>query len=67
MRQKGPPVMNEQERYKAVRACKWVDEVIEGAPYDVTPEWTNELLDKLNIGISLSLPPLSLSVCPQLT
>lgn len=30
---KGPPVMNEQERYKAVRACKWVDEVVEAAPY----------------------------------
>lgn len=25
--------MNEQERYMAVRACKWVDEVVEGAPY----------------------------------
>jgi ethanolamine-phosphate cytidylyltransferase len=30
---KGPPVMNEQERYAAVRACKWVDEVVEAAPY----------------------------------
>nr|XP_054762994.1 ethanolamine-phosphate cytidylyltransferase-like [Lytechinus pictus] len=25
--------MNEQERYKMVRAIKWVDEVVEGAPY----------------------------------
>lgn len=25
---KGPPVFNEQERYKMVRAVKWVDEVI---------------------------------------
>lgn len=32
---KGPPVMNEQERYAAVRACKWVDEVVENAPYVV--------------------------------
>lgn len=24
---KGPPVYNEQERYKMVRAIKWVDEV----------------------------------------
>ena len=24
---KGPPVFNEQERYKMVRAIKWVDEV----------------------------------------
>eukprot|EP00041_Stephanoeca_diplocostata_P011936 m.198293 g.198293 ORF g.198293 m.198293 type:complete len:383 (+) comp18740_c0_seq12:231-1379(+) len=30
---KGPPIMNERERYEAVRGCKWVDEVIEGAPY----------------------------------
>ncbi|EGG14461.1 phosphoethanolamine-cytidyltransferase [Cavenderia fasciculata] len=41
---KGPPVMNEQERYKAVRACKWADEVAEGAPYTATVE----LLDQLN-------------------
>lgn len=25
--------MSEQERYAAVRACKWVDEVVEDAPY----------------------------------
>lgn len=25
--------MNERERYAAVRACKWVDEVVEDAPY----------------------------------
>jgi ethanolamine-phosphate cytidylyltransferase len=30
---KGPPVMKEQERYEAVRSCKWVDEVVEDAPY----------------------------------
>eukprot|EP01132_Coremiostelium_polycephalum_P007831 gene7831-9645_t len=41
---KGPPVMNEQERYKAVRACKWADEVAEGAPYTATVD----LLEKLN-------------------
>ncbi|KAG8179329.1 hypothetical protein JTE90_011593 [Oedothorax gibbosus] len=33
---KGPPVFTEQERYKMVRAVKWVDEVIEGAPYITT-------------------------------
>jgi ethanolamine-phosphate cytidylyltransferase len=32
-RHKGPPVMSEAERYAHVRACKWVDEVVEGAPY----------------------------------
>lgn len=30
---KGLPVCNEIERYAAIRACKWVDEVVEGAPY----------------------------------
>eukprot|EP00729_Bicosta_minor_P011407 gene11407-27955_t len=42
---KGPTVMKEKERYEAVRACKWVDEVVEGSPY-VT---TLELMDKHNI------------------
>ncbi|XP_070580818.1 ethanolamine-phosphate cytidylyltransferase-like isoform X2 [Ptychodera flava] len=37
-RHKGPPVMNEEERYKMVRAIKWVDEVIEDAPYITTLE-----------------------------
>ncbi|XP_066288162.1 ethanolamine-phosphate cytidylyltransferase-like [Branchiostoma lanceolatum] len=41
---KGPPVMTEEERYKMVRAVKWVDEVVEAAPY-VT---TIETLDKYN-------------------
>ncbi|XP_019768510.1 ethanolamine-phosphate cytidylyltransferase isoform X2 [Dendroctonus ponderosae] len=33
---KGPPVFTQQERYKMVRGIKWVDEVIEGAPYVTT-------------------------------
>jgi ethanolamine-phosphate cytidylyltransferase len=33
---KGPPVFNEEERYRMVRAIKWVDEVVEGAPYVTT-------------------------------
>jgi len=41
---KGPPVFTEQERYKMVRSIKWVDEVVEAAPY-VT---TIETLDKYN-------------------
>ncbi|XP_027016634.1 ethanolamine-phosphate cytidylyltransferase isoform X1 [Tachysurus fulvidraco] len=41
---KGPPVFTQEERYKMVRAIKWVDEVAEGAPY-VT---TLEILDKYN-------------------
>ena len=35
---KGPPVFFEQERYRMVRAIKWVDEVVEGAPYVTTVE-----------------------------
>ncbi|KNC85328.1 ethanolamine-phosphate cytidylyltransferase [Sphaeroforma arctica JP610] len=33
MKNKGPTVATQEERYKMVRACKWVDEVYEGAPY----------------------------------
>jgi ethanolamine-phosphate cytidylyltransferase len=45
LKHKGPTVMNEKERYAMVRACKWVDEVVEDAPY------TTELamLEKHNI------------------
>ncbi|ELT87264.1 hypothetical protein CAPTEDRAFT_182386 [Capitella teleta] len=39
---KGPPVFNEQERYKMVRAIKWVDEVVENAPYVTTLETLDE-------------------------
>jgi ethanolamine-phosphate cytidylyltransferase len=35
---KGPPVFTEQERYKMVRAIKWVDQVVENAPYVTTLE-----------------------------
>jgi len=36
---KGPPVMTEQERYEAVAACKWVDEVVRDAPYITSLDW----------------------------
>ena len=39
---KGPPVFTEQERYKMVRAIKWVDEVVEDAPYVTTLETLEE-------------------------
>ncbi|VDN00995.1 unnamed protein product [Thelazia callipaeda] len=41
---KGPPVFSEEERYRMVRGIKWVDEVVEGAPYVTTVE----TLDKYN-------------------
>lgn len=33
-RHKGPPVTTDAERLVALRACKWVDEVVPGAPYN---------------------------------
>ena len=30
---KGPPVFTAEERYKMVRAIKWVDQVVENVPY----------------------------------
>ncbi|KAF9348646.1 Ethanolamine-phosphate cytidylyltransferase [Mortierella sp. NVP85] len=41
---KGPTVMREDERYAAVAACKWVDEVVPNAPYLTSLEW----MDKYN-------------------
>ena len=41
---KGPPVFTMEERVKIVKGIKWVDEVVENAPY-VT---TIETLDKYN-------------------
>lgn len=35
---KGPPVFTQEERYRMVRAIKWVDEVVEAAPYVTTVE-----------------------------
>lgn len=32
---KGKTVMNERERYESLRHCKWVDEIIEDAPWVV--------------------------------
>ncbi|VDO53151.1 unnamed protein product [Onchocerca flexuosa] len=39
---KGPPVFSEQERYRMIRGIKWVDEVVEGAPYVTTVETLNK-------------------------
>ena len=44
IRNKGMPVMNNEERVAMVRACKWVDEVVENAPYSASIEW----LDSVN-------------------
>ena len=42
---KNAPVMTSQERYAAVRNCRWVDEVIEDAPWVIN----QEIMDKLAI------------------
>ncbi|KAI8081679.1 uncharacterized protein BX664DRAFT_340995 [Halteromyces radiatus] len=39
---KGPTVMKEEERYAAVAACKWVDQVVPNAPYNTTVEILRE-------------------------
>lgn len=38
IKHKGPPVFSQEERYKIVKAIKWVDEVVEDAPYNTTLE-----------------------------
>jgi cytidyltransferase-like protein len=57
---KGKTVMNEAERYESLRHCKWVDEVIEDAPWVIT----NEFLDEHQIDYVAhdSLPYVNLSL-----
>ncbi|GBG31288.1 Ethanolamine-phosphate cytidylyltransferase [Hondaea fermentalgiana] len=43
------PVMNDQERCGAVKGCKWVDEIVPGAPYVMTPEYLNYVIKKYKI------------------
>ncbi|KAG5853523.1 hypothetical protein ANANG_G00026880 [Anguilla anguilla] len=54
----GPPVFTQAERYKMVRAIKWVDEIVEGAPY-VT---TLETLDKYNCDFCVHGDDITLTV-----
>ncbi|OAF71257.1 hypothetical protein A3Q56_00970 [Intoshia linei] len=42
LKHKGPPVFNERERYDMIRALKWVDEVIEDAPYITSIDTLNK-------------------------
>lgn len=54
---KGPPVFTQEERYRMIRAIKWVDEVVEDAPY-VTKV---ETLDKYNCAFCVHGDDISLS------
>ena len=38
------PVMCEEERYAALVSCKFVDEVIRNAPYNLHKEWVDSLI-----------------------
>ncbi|WIA11990.1 hypothetical protein OEZ85_012071 [Tetradesmus obliquus] len=49
LRCKGPPVLNERERYLLVDAVKWVDEVLQDVPYDLSPQFVEELFTKHKI------------------
>mmetsp|Transcript_8295 Transcript_8295/g.12269 ORF Transcript_8295/g.12269 Transcript_8295/m.12269 type:complete len:425 (-) Transcript_8295:418-1692(-) len=44
-RNKGPPVMNNDERLAAVESVKWVDEIITDVPYDVTSDFLRTLIE----------------------
>lgn len=46
---KGPPVMNDQERLTAVEGCKFVDEVVPGVPYVMSPEYLEYVIDTYRI------------------
>ncbi|CAM6086934.1 unnamed protein product [Calypogeia fissa] len=46
---KGPPVMSMDERVVMVSSVKWVDEVIEDAPYAINEEFMNKLFTEYKI------------------
>ena len=49
LRCKGPPVLREAERRAVIASVKWVDEIIENVPYDLTPAFCETLYSKHGI------------------
>jgi ethanolamine-phosphate cytidylyltransferase len=45
----GPPIMNDAERVAAVAGCRFVDQVVPGAPYEMTEEYLQFLFDEHKI------------------
>lgn len=50
---KGFTVMTEEERYEALRHCRYVDEILRDAPWTLTPEF----LEKHKVCVYVLLPP----------
>eukprot|EP00252_Welwitschia_mirabilis_P017812 TRINITY_DN395_c0_g2_i1.p1 TRINITY_DN395_c0_g2~~TRINITY_DN395_c0_g2_i1.p1 ORF type:complete len:436 (-),score=76.89 TRINITY_DN395_c0_g2_i1:389-1696(-) len=46
---KGPPVLSLEERLLMVKGIKWVDEVIEEAPYAINENFMKKLFEEYNI------------------
>lgn len=38
---KKKPVLNEMERYESLLHCRWIDEIIENAPWEIDEEFLN--------------------------
>ena len=55
LRCKGPPVLPEAERVKCVKAVKWVDDVITNVPYELLPEFVEELFSGASLIVVYSL------------
>ena len=36
---KKKPILNEHERYESLRHCRWVDEIIENAPWEIDEDF----------------------------